>query len=115
MNQKKETQMNTCFLAGQPSRLFQIRQDVLNRKFIFKQTGTAAVLICLAALLAPLISRAQLVADGATNTLSNITNSFTGDVIVGTNGAFTLLVLSDNALLTNSANGSIGLNSTAKF
>ena len=40
--------------------------------------------------------RAQLVADGATNTLSNVTNSFTGDVIVGTNGSFTLLVLSDN-------------------
>src|SRR6185369_4948795 len=54
--------------------------------------------------------RAQLVADGGTNTLSNIT----GDVTVGTNGPSTLLVLSDNALLTNSANGIIGLNTTAK-
>src|SRR6185369_9219829 len=43
---------------------------------------------------------AQLVNDGATNTLSNVTNSFIGDVTVGTNGAFTLLVLSNNALLT---------------
>ena len=28
---------------------------------------------------------AQLVADGATNTLSNVTNTITGDVTVGTN------------------------------
>src|SRR5436190_12786252 len=39
---------------------------------------------------------AQFVNDGATNTLSNITNLFTGDVTVGTNCAFTLLILSDN-------------------
>src|SRR5881394_4669431 len=57
--------------------------------------------------------RAQIVADGATNTLSNETNTITGDVTVGTNGSFTLLVLSDNALLTNSANGLIGRNSGA--
>jgi len=59
-------------------------------------------------------AHAQLVADGATNTLSNVTTNITGDVTVGTNGAFTLLVLSDNALLTNSANGVISLNATAK-
>ena len=58
--------------------------------------------------------QAQFVADGATNTLSNSTNTFTGDVTIGTNGSFTLLVLSDNALLTNSLNGIIGRNSTAK-
>lgn len=57
---------------------------------------------------------AQLVADGATNTLSNVTNTATGDVTVGTNGSFTLLVLSDNTLLTNSVNGIIGRNATAK-
>jgi T5SS/PEP-CTERM-associated repeat protein len=57
---------------------------------------------------------AQLVNDGATNTLSNVTNSFIGDVTVGTNGAFTLLVLSNNALLTNTVNGIIGRNLTAK-
>jgi len=72
------------------------------------------VLLWLALLLTPSASRAQLVNDGATITLSNITNSFTGNVTVGTNGSFTLLVLSDNALLTNSANGNIGLNVTAK-
>jgi hypothetical protein len=32
--------------------------------------------------------RAQIVNDGATNTLSNVTNSFAGDVTVGTNGSF---------------------------
>lgn len=58
--------------------------------------------------------RAQIVADGATNTLNNVTNTFTGDVTVGTNGSFTLLVLSGNALLTNSLNGVIGRNVTAK-
>jgi hypothetical protein len=52
--------------------------------------------------------RAQIVNDGATNTLSNVTKAFTGDVTVGTNGSFTLLVLSNNSLLTNSANGVIG-------
>src|SRR5438093_4030926 len=62
-------------------------------------------------IVAPL--RAQIINDGTTKTLSNVTNTFTGDVTVGTNGAFTLLVLSDNALLTNSANGVISLNPTA--
>ena len=56
---------------------------------------------------------AQLVADGATTTLANVTNTITGSVTVGTNGAFTLLVLSDNALLSNSAHGVIGRNATA--
>src|SRR5438445_10028894 len=65
-------------------------------------------------LFAAMSLRAQIVNDGATNTLSNVTNTFTGDVIVGTNGSFTLLVLSDNALLTNSVNGIIGRNTTAK-
>jgi len=62
--------------------------------------------------IAPL--RAQLVPDGATNTLSNVTTTITGDVTVGTNGSFTLLTLANNALLTNSANGVIGRNATAK-
>jgi hypothetical protein len=69
-------------------------------------------LLSLALTVSPL--RAQLVADGATATLSNVTNNISGDVTVGTNGSFTLLVLSDNALLTNSANGVIGRNATAK-
>ena len=39
---------------------------------------------------------AQVVNDGATNTLSNVTTNITGDVTVVTNGSFTLLVFSDN-------------------
>ena len=57
---------------------------------------------------------AQVVNDGATGTLSNVTNNITGDVTVGTNGSFTLLILSNNTLLTNSLNGLIGRNATAK-
>ena len=74
---------------------------------IQRQLLAASLLI-----VAPL--RAQIVADGTTNTLSNVTTNFTGDVTVGTNGSFTLLVLSDNARLTNSAHGVIGRNATAK-
>jgi len=58
--------------------------------------------------------RAQIVNDGASATLANVTNTLTGTVTVGTNGAFTLLTLADNALLTNSAHGVIGRNATAK-
>lgn len=47
-------------------------------------------------------ARAQLVADGATNVLDNATNVITGGVTVGTNGSFTLLTLTNGALLTNS-------------
>src|SRR2546426_4455255 len=64
-------------------------------------------------LLAPLSAPAQIVNDSATKTLSNTTNTFT-DVTVGTNGPFTLLILSNNVLLTSSGNGTIGLNTAAK-
>jgi len=71
-------------------------------------------IILTAALLSASATQAQIVNDGATNTLSNVTNTFTGDVTVGTNGSFTLVVLSDNSLLTNSGSGIIGLNATAR-
>ncbi len=58
--------------------------------------------------------RAQLVNDGASVTLANVATNITGTVTVGTNGPFTLLTLSDNALVTNSLNGVIGRNSTAR-
>lgn len=67
-----------------------------------------------AAYWASLPLHAQVVADGATNTLSNATNGFAGNVFIGTNGSFTLLVLSNNSLLTNSAEGIIGFSTTAK-
>jgi T5SS/PEP-CTERM-associated repeat protein len=74
----------------------------------------APSIILLALTIAAVDLRGQVVADGATNTLSNVTTNITGSVTVGTNGAFTLLVLSDNALLTNSTHGVIGRNATAK-
>jgi len=70
-------------------------------------------IILVATLLAVPSLHAQIVADGATNTLINVTTNITGDVTVGTNGSFTLLILSDNALLTNSANGLTGRNTGA--
>lgn len=70
--------------------------------------------IALAVILTALPVHAQLVNDGATQILSNVTNTITGSVTVGTNGAFTLLRLTENSLLTNSGNGSIGLNATAR-
>src|SRR5262245_55792151 len=65
-----------------------------------RKSPPAKPLLCLIAMLAmPVMDvGAQLVNDGATNTLSNLTNTFTGDVTIGTNGSFTLLVLSDNTL-----------------
>src|SRR2546426_7627660 len=77
------------------------------------RAGAVRGLVLIASLCVALPLRAQVVNDGATNTLSNVTTNITGDVTVGTNGSFTLLVLSDNALLTNSANGLIGRNSGA--
>ena len=71
-------------------------------------------IILAAALLALPALRAQIVNDGATNMLSNVTNGFPGNVFIGTNGSFTLLVLSNNCLLTNSAAGFIGFGATAK-
>ncbi len=62
--------------------------------------------------LAALRAQAQLVNDGATNILSNVTNS-PSNLTVGTNGSFTLLVVSNNASLLNTANGVIGRNSSA--
>src|SRR5436190_2265356 len=64
-------------------------------------------------LLLPFPSGAQVVNDGATNTLNHITNTITGGVTVGTNGSFTLLILTNGALLTNSGSGTIGLNGSA--
>jgi len=62
---------------------------------------------------APLHLHAQVVADGQTNTLDNVTNTLVGNVVVGTNGSFTLLNIINGALLTNSGNGYIGSNVTA--
>src|SRR5258708_36868408 len=59
------------------------------------------------------ISQAQVVNDGATVTLNHVTNTISGSITVGTNGPFTLLILTNGTLLTNSGNGTIGLNAGA--
>src|SRR6185503_18882478 len=74
----------------------------------------APSIILLALTIAAADLRAQLVADGATNTLSNVTNNGPSTLTVGTNGAFTLLVLSNNALLNGNLIGVIGRNATAR-
>src|SRR5262249_51391485 len=70
-------------------------------------------LIALLSVVAFCSTSAQVVNDGATNTLNNVTNTVVGDVTVGTNGSFTLLILTNNALLTNSGFGTIGTNAGA--
>jgi T5SS/PEP-CTERM-associated repeat protein len=65
-------------------------------------------------LTSPAPLRSQLVKDGATNTLNNTATNITGDLIVGTNGSFTLLVIQNSSVVSNTANGVIGLNASAK-
>jgi hypothetical protein len=60
---------------------------------------TSPFIVAASLILSPAL-HAQLINHGATNTLSNVTTNITGTVTVGTNGSFTLLVLSDNTLLT---------------
>lgn len=57
--------------------------------------------------------RAQIVPDGGSVLYSNATNTF-ANITIGTNGSFTLFTLGNDALFTNSGNGVIGLNATAK-
>ena len=76
-------------------------------------TGGFRTLALSTSLFLATVARAQLVPDGGTRTLANVTNTLPGTVTVGTNGSFTLLTLADNALLTSSVHGVIGRNATA--
>jgi len=75
--------------------------------------SSSRTLVLALALLSARSLCAQVVSDGAINTLDNVTNTFAGDVTVGTNGSFTLLILTNNALLTNSGHGYLGRNAGA--
>jgi len=55
---------------------------------------TSPIFLAVMLMAAP-ISRAQIVADGATNTLSNVANTTTGDVTVGANSSVMPHFLSD--------------------
>lgn len=70
-------------------------------------------LIATLSLFAALSLSAQVVNDGASRTLNNTTSAIPGTVTIGTNGSFTLLTISDNALLTSTLHGVIGRNATA--
>jgi T5SS/PEP-CTERM-associated repeat protein len=77
-------------------------------RFIFV---LAALLVCAL----PVKSPAQLVADGQTNVLDGVATNLTGGIIIGTNGTFTLLVITDGATVTNSSgNAVIGNNASAQ-
>src|SRR5262249_18049069 len=67
-----------------------------------------------AAAMLPSSSRAQLVADGATNILDGVPTNIAGDITVGTNGSFTLLVLTNSASITNTGSAYIGSSAAAK-
>src|SRR5579863_10438080 len=70
-------------------------------------------LLCL--LLLPALVRAQLVADGQMNVLDGVATNLTGGIIIGTNGSFTLLVITNGTTVTNSGgNLIIGYNASAK-
>ena len=61
-----------------------------------------------------LTARAQLVADGASKLINGTTTNVTGDLVIGTNGAFTTLIITNAGMVTNTGNGTIGLNTSAK-
>lgn len=76
----------------------------------FQRLGIALIALCL-----PLFVRAQLVDDGDTNVLSGVTSNINQTVTVGTNGSFTLLMLTNGSALTNNNFGlTIGFNSSAQ-
>lgn len=54
-------------------------------------------------LLIPTLTQAQLVADGQTNVLDNVVTNVTGGLIVGNFGSFTLLVITNGAMVTNTS------------
>jgi len=53
---------------------------------------------------------AQLVADGASRTIDGLGTNLASDLVVGTNGVFTTLVITNAGTVTNSGNGYIGRN-----
>lgn len=71
-------------------------------------------IILLLALSAPLFVRAQFVADGQADFLDGITTNIAGTVTIGTNGSFTLLVVTNGSIVTNTSGPLIiGANSSA--
>ena len=79
-----------------------------------RQCWICRLVVAWTVMLAPILAEAQLVADGATCVLDNVATNLTGRIIVGTNGSFTLLMLTNSAAVTNTGDTIIGSASTAK-
>ncbi|HOX57252.1 MAG TPA: GH25 family lysozyme [Candidatus Paceibacterota bacterium] len=63
---------------------------------------------------APLTAGGQLVADGATSVINGVGTNLIGALIVGNNGSFTTLVITNAGAVTNTGTGSIGETSLAR-
>lgn len=73
------------------------------------------VLTVLLFIFLPPVARAQLVADGQTAIYDGVSTNISGGITIGTNGSFTLLVLTNGAKVTNTSGSTIiGNNALAK-
>jgi T5SS/PEP-CTERM-associated repeat protein len=79
-----------------------------------KRGCSLVLLLSVAEMWLPKSLEAQLVADGTTNILDGISTNIAGTISIGTNGSFTLLVLTNGATASISSTGSIGFNATAR-
>ena len=77
-------------------------KSIYDHKATKKWCLIAIVSLLLSHLFCASPARAQIVNDGATVTLNHVTNTISGGITVGTNGPFTLLILTNGTLLTNS-------------
>ncbi|MEO7299082.1 MAG: GH25 family lysozyme [Verrucomicrobiota bacterium] len=59
-------------------------------------------------------AHAQLVNDSATVTIGPGSTNITGNLVIGTNGSFTSLIITNSGAVTNSGSGTIGLNSGSR-
>lgn len=101
--------------SNNPDQFVNTVREIIGGVDLAHASVVLARLVLSALLAGPSSLPAQLVPDGGTRTLASVTNTIIGTVTVGTNGMFTILQLSDNALLTNSAHGVIGRNASALF
>ncbi|HXS69870.1 MAG TPA: hypothetical protein VN761_13580, partial [Candidatus Polarisedimenticolia bacterium] len=72
-------------------------------------TRLLCIVILLIVACSPLGLRAQLVADGQSAVLDGVVTNIVDNVTVGTNGNFTLLMLTNGAAVSNSGTVNIGL------
>jgi T5SS/PEP-CTERM-associated repeat protein len=78
-----------------------------------RRTDILSGLIAFSFIFLPARLHAQLVDDGSSYTLDGVATNVTGGIIVGTNGSFTTLILTNGATITNSTSGYVGVNTSA--